>query len=102
MSRRGAVAVVDEQTLLQQVLDAYEHQHWEMVNRSGSGTNNTTRFIRMDGQAYVLRRYETHRDAAKVRYEHAVLQSLQQLDLSVHTPVPIMNKQGHTYTILAA
>ncbi|HZG78189.1 MAG TPA: phosphotransferase [Paenibacillus sp.] len=47
------------------------------VWRSGaSGMNNTTRFVELDGRRYVLRVYETHRDAEKVRYEHAVLLAL--------------------------
>ncbi len=91
-----------DDALLRELLAAYEHERWELVNRSGAGTNNTTRFIRLDGQDYVVRRYETHRDAGKVRYEHAVLQALQTMQLSFHTPAPLLNKQGCSYTTLAA
>lgn len=56
---------------------------------SGHGVNNTTSFIEVDGERYVLRIYETHRDMDKVECEHAVLRQLAQAKLSFSTPVPI-------------
>lgn len=56
--------------------------HWlpdasiRLVEQAGGGKNNTTRIIDADGRRYVLRVYETHRDEAKLRFEHAVLLAL--------------------------
>jgi homoserine kinase type II len=64
--------------------------------------NNTTCYIEADGAAYVLRIYETHRDKAKVHYEHAVLQGLAKLTLPYKTPLPVISPKGETYLRLAA
>jgi len=67
------------------------------VSTGASGMNNTTRFVEVDGNRYVLRIYETHRDDAKVRYEHAVLLALAELGTPFGTPLPIRTPAGDTF-----
>jgi Ser/Thr protein kinase RdoA (MazF antagonist) len=62
-----------------------------------SGMNNTTRFVELDERRYVLRVYETHRDADKVRYEHAVLLALNDAaTLPFAVPRPARTPEGDT------
>jgi homoserine kinase type II len=77
------------------------HNSWS-INPGLSGMNNTTCYIEADGVTYVLRIYETHRDEAKVRYEHAVLQALAKLVLPFKTPSPVRTSRGETYLRLGA
>jgi len=62
----------------------------------GTGANNTTRFVEMQDERYVLRIYETHQDEDKVQYEHGVLLSLKALPLLFGIPEPIMTPKGDT------
>ncbi|HZG54992.1 phosphotransferase [Paenibacillus sp.] len=66
------------------------------VVAGASGMNNTTRFVTEGGARYVLRVYETHRDAAKVRYEHAVLLALARMPLPFRVPEPVPTPGGDT------
>ena len=68
---------------------------WE-IEGGLSGWNNTTRFVRSNGLRRVLRIYETHRDAAKVAFEHRLLDALGQADLSFRVPSPIPCNDGST------
>ncbi|WHY03195.1 phosphotransferase [Neobacillus sp. DY30] len=61
-----------------------------------SGANNTTRFVRVDNEQYVLRVYETHQDEAKVQYEHAVLVALAELPLTFSIPQTVRTRDGKT------
>ena len=61
-----------------------------------SGENNTTRFILVNNERYVLRIYETHQDEDKVNYEHAVLLALIEQPLFFSIPVPMRTKDGQT------
>ena len=61
-----------------------------------SGENNTTRFILVNNERYVLRIYETHQDENKVNYEHAVLLALIEQPLFFSIPVPMRTKDGQT------
>ncbi|MFP3122817.1 phosphotransferase [Ectobacillus funiculus] len=65
---------------------------WE----GGTGANNTTRFVEVQDERYVLRIYETHQDEDKVRYEHSVLLALKELPLLFGIPEPIMTPEGDT------
>lgn len=61
-----------------------------------SGANNTTRFVRVDNELYVLRVYETHQDVEKVNYEHSILVVLAELPLTFSIPKPIESRVGKT------
>lgn len=61
-----------------------------------SGANNTTRFVRVDDEQYVLRIYETHQDVDKVKYEHAILVALAEMSLPFSIPKPIQSRGGKT------
>lgn len=74
----------------------------KLVEQAGGGKNNTTRIIEADGRRYVLRVYETHRDEAKLRFEHAVLLALRERGRTggepkqLLTPVPQRTPDGET------
>lgn len=61
-----------------------------------SGANNTTRFVRVDDNQYVLRVYETHQDEDKVKYEHAILVTLTEMPLTISIPEPVRSRDGKT------
>jgi homoserine kinase type II len=61
-----------------------------------SGANNTTRFVRVDDEQYVLRVYETHQEVDKVKYEHAILVALAEMHLTFSIPEPIQSRDGKT------
>ena len=66
----------------------YPEAVWH-VRTGASGMNNTTRYVRIGEDQYVLRVYETHRDADKVAYEHHVLSGLrEQVEENRMTGVP--------------
>jgi homoserine kinase type II len=59
---------------IETALGSYFPNHGYTVREGASGMNNTTRYVTCsDGSAYVLRIYETHRDAEKAEYEHRIL-----------------------------
>ncbi|MDQ1002963.1 homoserine kinase type II [Neobacillus niacini] len=60
------------------------------------GANNTTRFVRVDDNPFVLRVYETHQDVDKVKYEHAILAALAEMPLTFSIPKPIRTRDGKT------
>lgn len=47
-----------------------------MIWRLTGGMNNSTYLIHLKGKRYVLRMYNSHQDKDKVKYEHAILNSL--------------------------
>jgi homoserine kinase type II len=61
-----------------------------------SGANNTTRFVRVHDEQYVLRVYETHQDEEKVKYEHAILVALAEMLLPFSIPKPVQSRAGKT------
>ncbi|MCD1257720.1 phosphotransferase [Paenibacillus athensensis] len=64
----------------------------------GQGMNNTTRFVEAeDGRTYVLRVYNTHRDADKVRFEHETLLALADQRLGFDVPRPLEAAGGGTF-----
>lgn len=73
-----------------------EKRPWS-VYKGKSGYNNTTRYIEMGEQKYILRIYETHKDESKVKLEHEVLLKLKQNpELPFQIPVPLFKKDGET------
>lgn len=61
-----------------------------------SGANNTTVFIAVNQERFVLRIYETHQDEDRVNYEHAILLALKGLPLSFDVSEPIPAQDGST------
>ncbi|TDL65122.1 aminoglycoside phosphotransferase [Rhodococcus qingshengii] len=61
-----------------------------------SGANNTTRFVTVVDEQYVLRIYETHQDEEKVKYEHAILVALSEMILTFSIPQPVRSRDGKT------
>lgn len=84
-------------------IDDVLEQYWPdgewTVAEGKSGWNNTTRYVQAVGRRWVLRIYETHRDSAKVAYEHAVLRELSHMALPFDVPCPISARNGSTYVI---
>jgi homoserine kinase type II len=66
------------------------------VRGGASGMNNTTRYVSCNGSAYVLRIYETHRDADKAEYEHEILLALSSRALPFRIPIPVRSPDGST------
>jgi homoserine kinase type II len=61
-----------------------------------SGANNTTRFVTVDDEQYVLRIYETHQDEDKVKFEYALLAALAEMTLPFSIPQPVRSRDGKT------
>ncbi|MBO9598544.1 MAG: hypothetical protein J7559_12105, partial [Cohnella sp.] len=59
-----------EEVPFDNVLEQYWPNGEWTVSEGQSGWNNTTRYVHAEGSKWVLRIYETHRDAAKVSFEH--------------------------------
>lgn len=72
---------------------------WQLI-QGQSGWNNTTRFVELGGQRWVLRIYETHRDADKIRFEHEILLALNELELPFGIPLPARCEDGSTFVQL--
>ncbi|RKP54148.1 aminoglycoside phosphotransferase [Cohnella endophytica] len=70
------------------------------VSEGETGWNNTTRFVEMEGRRWVLRVYDAHRDAAKIRFEHAALIEVARRQLPFRTPIPVLSTDGTTYVKL--
>ncbi|WP_139489460.1 phosphotransferase enzyme family protein [Brevibacillus dissolubilis] len=66
----------------------------------GSGVNNMTRCLLIDGQLHIMRIYQNHQNPTIVAYEHNVLKQLAQMEMSFQTPKPIPTQTGQTYLTL--
>jgi len=77
-------------------LQQYFPGHSWQIRSGQSGRNNTTRFITVNGNEYVLRIYESHQDLSKVQYEHQVLLALKDIAQKFSTPEPIQTENGET------
>lgn len=66
------------------------------IQKGTRGWNNTTYFIKNKAQSCVLRIYDTHRDRDKIKFEHAVLESLQAEKLSFKVPSLVRTLTGET------
>lgn len=86
----------EERTIIDKVLTRLFPSGGWSVQTGASGMNNTTRFVMVQGQRYVLRIYETHRDASKVKYEHSILLALQEVSLPFRIPKPVRSPEGDT------
>jgi homoserine kinase type II len=61
-----------------------------------SGSNNTTRFVSVHDEKYVLRIYQTHQDEDKVKYEHTILLALMEKMLPFSIPKLVVTHVGDT------
>lgn len=59
-----------------------------------SGANNTTVFISVNDEQFVLRIYNTHQDEEKIKYEQAVLLALKKLSLIFSIPEHMLTREG--------
>jgi len=86
------------------VLEAAVRRYWPdyagTPKAGARGWNNTTRFVEHGGRRYVLRVYETHREADRILFEHEVLLRLAEAGLSYRTPVPLRESGGAGETLV--
>jgi len=79
---------------MEDILYAYfPGKSWRVIASEG-GANNTTRFLEIDGQKYVLRMYENHQSIDTVEYELEICQRLQARPISFQVPQPVANRAG--------
>lgn len=67
-----------------------------IIKEGSSGMNNTTKFIVVNDEEYILRIYESHKDRDKINYEHCVLNALGRMENSFKVPAPVVNLKGET------
>ncbi len=79
------------------VLEQYWPDGEWSITEGKTGWNNTTRYVQAEGRRWVLRIYETHREASKVAFEHAVLRELNEMALPFNVPCPILARDGSSY-----
>lgn len=86
---------------LANLLSRYGMEEDWRISEGESGWNNTTRIAEhRQGEKRVLRVYETHRDADKIVFEHAVLRTLAGKELPFAVPQPIAAADGATFALL--
>ncbi|WP_162595934.1 phosphotransferase [Bacillus sp. CGMCC 1.16541] len=91
----------NKQQLITEALTFFFPFQSPKVWKSESGANNTTRFIELNGVGYVLRIYESHRDYAKIQFEHDVLLRLKALLLPFKTPEPYKTITDESIVVLS-
>ncbi|MFP7296743.1 phosphotransferase [Neobacillus niacini] len=79
---------------IDEILSQYFPAGSWVIRVGQSGANNTTRFVTMNDEEYVLRIYETHQDIEKVMYEHTILDALAELPLPFSIPMPVHTSDG--------
>ncbi|HEY9061519.1 MAG TPA: phosphotransferase [Pseudobacteroides sp.] len=67
------------------------------IDISKGGMNNTTCFVRIKGNKYILRIYRSHSDEAKVCYELEVLNALRENNFPLKIPNPITSLEGKPF-----
>ena len=85
-----------ERLYIDNIVKQYFKSENYYVKKGSSGMNNTTRFLVVDNEEFILRIYESHNDNEKVNYEHTVLRVLGERNLSFNIPKPKMNLDGST------
>lgn len=82
--------------MIDEILSHYFPTGSWITSLGQSGANNTTRFVRVQDEQFVLRIYETHQDEHKVNYEHTILLALSELPLPFSIPRPVPTRDGNT------
>jgi homoserine kinase type II len=88
--------MAEETTQMDEILAHYFPPGSWTTTVGKSGANNTTRFVHVQDERFVLRIYETHQDEKKVIYEHAILLDLVEKSLPFTTPRPVLTHDGYT------
>lgn len=88
--------MIQENTYIDEILSHYFPTGSWITWVGQSGANNTTRFVRVDDEQFVLRIYETHQDENKVKYEHTILLALIEMPLPFSIPRPVPSRDGNT------
>lgn len=78
------------------VLDAWQLARPRSLMPARWGVNNQTSFVSCRSGEFVLRIYLNQPELTAVRFEHALLGRLSELDLSFATPVPVQLPSGGT------
>lgn len=89
--------MIQEKAYIDEILARYFPPSSWVTWTGKSGVNNTTQFVAVHDEKYVLRIYETHQDEEKVKYEHAILLALNEMQLPFSIPEPILTHEGSTY-----
>jgi len=82
-----------------EVLDAWQLPRPRSVTPAPWGVNNQTSFVSCPSGEFVLRVYLNRSEPTGVRFEHALLGRLAELDLSFSTPVPVQLSSGGTIAL---
>ena len=85
-----------ERLYIDNIVKQYFESNNYYVKSGSSGMNNTTKFLVVDNEEFILRIYESHNDNKKVNYEHAVLKALGERSLTFNIPKPKMSLNGST------
>ncbi|OJV90371.1 MAG: hypothetical protein BGO39_18150 [Chloroflexi bacterium 54-19] len=69
-----------------------------IYTRLPNGSNNAVRLVKSaSGEEFVLKTYQNQPNISSIRFEHAVVLGLQELDLPFKVPVPIPTLTGETF-----
>lgn len=82
--------------MLDMLIDRYWPERAGEIRQKEGGWNNSTYVIHGGTERSVLRIYNTHRDRAKIEFEHRVLERLTACRLTFSVPVPIPSRDGDT------
>lgn len=88
-----------EEQYIEYILKQYFNDINYSVKDGNSGMNNTTKFLVINEEEYVLRIYESHNDKKKVGFEHKILEELNRRNLSFVIPNPKVNFKGDTVAL---
>ena len=88
-----------EEQYIEYILKQYFNDINYSVKDGNSGMNNTTKFLVINEEEYVLRIYESHNDKKKVGFEHKILEELNRRNLSFAIPNPKVNFKGDTVAL---
>jgi homoserine kinase type II len=81
---------------LNRLLDAWALPEPRTCTPLAHGTNNLVQRVEAPSGSYVLRVYSNHTDAARLRFEHAVLAQVHAMGLPFAVPAPIPARAGES------
>lgn len=88
-----------EEQYIEYILKQYFNDINYSVKDGNSGMNNTTKFLVINEEEYVLRIYESHNNKKKVGFEHKILEELNRRNFSFVIPNPKVNFKGDTVAL---
>lgn len=89
--------MIDTNNEINSVLCQYFGGNSFEIDISKGGMNNTTCFVRIKGNKYILRIYRSHSDESKVCYELEVLYALRGKNFPFKIPNPITSLEGKPF-----